>query len=142
MTKSLLSRIFVASFAVVALAGCAGEGGPATVNASGVVTLDGKPVEKAQVVFISDGGTNPTSAMTDAQGNFSLSYNGEKKGAIPGNYKAQVSKTIMETKGEGGTEIKLTQGLPAKYANIVTSGLTFEVPQKGTSDLKIELKSK
>ena len=142
MTQALLSKIIIGCLAVVTLAGCTGEGGPATVNASGVVTLDGKPVEKAQVIFISDAGTNPTSAMTDAQGHFSLSYNGEKKGAIPGNYKVQVSKTVMETKGEGGTEIKLTQGLPAKYANIVTSGLTLEVPQKGTSDLKIDLKSK
>lgn len=125
---------------LICVVGCEGTSGPKTVNASGTVTLDGAPVEKAQVIFIQDGGSNPASAMTDASGKFSLSYNGEKKGALPGSYKAQVSKTILESKGGGGAEVKLTQGLPAKYANIMTSGLTFEIPASGTSDLKIELK--
>ncbi len=94
---------------LVGLAGCVGDSGPKTVTASGVVTLDGAPVEKAQVIFINDAGTDPASAMTDAQGRFSLSYNGEKAGAIPGSYKAQVSKTLLESKGAGGAEVKLTK---------------------------------
>ncbi len=124
---------------LVAATGCIGESGPRTVNASGVVTLDGAPVEKAQVIFINESGSDPASATTDAQGKFSLSYNGQKPGAIPGKYKVQVGKTVLETKEGGGAEVKITQGLPAKYANIVTSGLTAEIPEKGTSDLKIEL---
>lgn len=127
---------------LLAVTGCTGKGGPRTVEASGVVTLDGSPVEKAQVIFIDEAGTNPASAMTDAQGHFSLAYNADKSGAIPGNYKAQVSKTKLESKGDGGAEVTLSQGLPAKYANVVTSGLTFQIPDKGTKDLKIELKSR
>ncbi len=97
---------------LVACAGCTGDTGPRTVNASGVVTLDGSPVPKAQVIFIKDGEGNPASAMTDEQGKFSLSYNGEKNGAMPGNYKVQVSKTLLESKGGGGAEVKISQGLP------------------------------
>lgn len=131
---------FILLFALVSVLGCAGETGPRTVKATGVVTLDGSPVDKAQVIFIKDGDSNPSSAMTDAQGNFSLRYNNEKDGAIPGNYKVQVNKTIIE--GKGGAEVKISHGLPQKYSSIVTSGLNFTVPENGTSDLKIELKSK
>ena len=121
--------------------GCLGSGdGPRTVNASGIVTLDGVPVDKAQVVFIDDANTYPAYSPTDATGKFSLMLSDTQKGAVPGPYKVQVSKTIVET--AGGAEVTLKHGLPKKYGNFLESGLTFTIPDKGTSDIKLELKSK
>ncbi len=110
---------------------------------SGVVTLDGSPVDKAQVIFIDNNASNPASATTDSQGRFSLSYNGEKKGAVPGSYKVQVSKTLLKSNDGGGSaEVTINYGLPKKYSSVVTSGLTCDVPDSGKSDIKLELSSK
>ena len=123
------------------LTGCTGDSdGPKTVNASGVVTLDGVPVEKAQVVFIDDAAKMPAYSPTDKDGKFSLKISEEKKGAVPGSYRVTVSKTIMD-QGNGG-DVNIKFGLPKKYANMMESGLTFTIPDKGTSDIKLELKSK
>jgi len=124
----------------VLLVGC-GESGPRTVEASGVVTLDGNPVEKAQVTFIDANASNPAVAITDAQGRFSLRYNAEKSGAIPGNYQVQVSKTVMELSQEEGTDIKLSHRLPKQYSNIATSGLTQSIPEAGIKNIEIKLQS-
>lgn len=133
---------YIGLFLVLVLAGCNSSSGPKTVNASGTVTLDSAPVDKAQVVFINDSGTITASATTDAQGRFSLMHNGEKSGAVPGAYKVQVSKTKLTSSEGGGTEISLSHGLPPKYASIATSNLTQNVPDSGISDIKIELSSK
>ncbi len=127
---------------IACLIGCGDSSGPRTVDAAGVVTLDGSPVEKAQVIFIDNNSSNPASAMTDLQGRFSLSLNGEKSGAIPGNYKVQVSKTLLKSASSGGADVTITYGLPKKYASVITSGLTCDVPDNGIKDIKLELSSK
>lgn len=132
---------FLCVVGIALLAGCGGRSGPATVNASGVVTLDGVGVAKAQVVFLDDAAQYPASATTDEQGNFSLKTNGEFDGAVPGNYKVQVSKTLLSGNEDGGAEVTISHGLPKKYASVVTSGMTFTVPESGTSDIKLELSS-
>ncbi|MHB8900411.1 MAG: transthyretin-like family protein [Thermoguttaceae bacterium] len=119
---------------------------PATVDASGVVTLDGTPVEGASVMFIADSGTNHATGTTDDSGRFSLKAFPEKDGAVPGSYKVEVNKTVLSDQtdaGEGGeATVNIQFGLPQKYATFVTSGLTATIPEEGTSDLKIELTSK
>ncbi|WP_145079661.1 hypothetical protein [Aureliella helgolandensis] len=118
---------------------------PPTVTAEGIVTLDGAPVEGAQVVFISMEGES-ASAASDSSGKFALRAFDEKPGAIPGTYKVQVSKTIAEATGkqdpDGGDIIKFNFGVPKKYTGIGTSGLEMTVPEAGSSDLKIELVTK
>jgi hypothetical protein len=130
---------YVSLLCLLCLVGCAGESGPRTVEASGIVTLDGNPVPKAQVTFIDSKASNPAVAMTDDQGRFSLKYNGEKNGAIPGDYQVQVSKTIMEVGGDEGADITLSYGLPKKYSIIGTSGLTQNVPDTGIKNIEIKL---
>ncbi len=137
----MLRKYFCLLF-VVLLVGCDSSSGPKTVNASGVVLLDNNPVDKAQVVFIDDAGQITANATTDEAGRFSLMHNGEKKGAVPGSYKVQVSKTKLSGNENGGTEITISHGLPKQYASIATSKLTQVVPDSGISDIKIELSSK
>ena len=146
-------------------AGCGGG----TVAVEGEVTLDGKPVDGATVVFTSDDGANTYSGFTDAAGRFSLS-GANSKGALPGNYKVSVVKTPKVAGAEqmtpgGGDYLKqmkkgekkqssgpmmppppgaagsgIKSELPAVYAVVGTTPLTAKVPSDGP--VKIELKAK
>jgi len=111
---------------------------PATVPASGVVTLDGVPVAQASVVFVADVGTYHATGVTDATGNFKLQAFPDREGALPGWYKVQVSKTVVDRSG-GGVNVQF--GLPEAYSTAATSGLISTIPQGGTTTLKIELTS-
>ncbi|MFO1066030.1 MAG: carboxypeptidase-like regulatory domain-containing protein [Pirellulales bacterium] len=145
--KSLLQYVSIAAL-VVGTAGCGPSTShlPKTVNASGIVTLDGSPVDKAAVVFIAEQGNYNATAMTDASGKFSLNAFIEKTGAVPGAYKIEINKTLMEagTDKKGNTEgiVNVSFGLPRKYASFTTSELKFTIPESGTEDIKLELKSK
>ena len=134
---------------LLTLTGCPEERSdlPKTVPASGVVTLDGKPVEGAQVVFIDDTSNKSADGMSDSKGQFSLNaFPGQKTGAQPGSYKVQVSKTVEKklggTNADGGENLAWEFGVPKHYSNFNKSGLTASIPEEGVRDLKIELKSK
>jgi hypothetical protein len=122
---------------------------PKTVPASGVVTLDGKPLDGAQVILVPDGpAATGAFGTTDSSGRFSLRAYDEKEGAIPGSYKVQVSKTIeVKLEGpagslDGGDPVRFDYAVPAKYTGAQTSGLTATIPDAGTTDLRFELTSK
>ncbi len=138
---------------LLAVVGCQGDKGPRTVPAKGIVTLDGEPVEGAAIVFIDENGLYPARGYTDANGRFSLDAFEYKTGAVPGTYKVVVTKTInkaitdpnalkgeeAEHAGEEADEI-IVNALPEKYA-IPNGLLTFTIPEDGTDNLVIELKS-
>ena len=122
---------------------------PRTVPARGVVTLDGKPVDGAQVVLIPSGeGATGAYGTTDASGRFSLRAYDEKEGAIPGEYKVQVSKTVqVKVEGapgslDGGDPVRFDYAVPARYTSAQSSGLTATIPESGATDLRFELASK
>ena len=135
-------------YAVICMAlvsGCnSGTGLPATVPAEGVVTLDGVRVADATITFIADVGTYNASAVTDKEGKFAMKAFEEKKGAVPGSYKIGINKTIVESREgkKGESDVNLKQGLPMKYSNFLTSGLTIKLGEAGDKDIKYELKSK
>src|SRR5205823_204029 len=77
---------FVSFLLPFSLVGCAGP-----VDVQGKVTLNGKPLGGAMVVFIPVGGGPQAGAFTDDEGNFRL--NGTKtEGTLPGEYRVIVSK--------------------------------------------------
>jgi hypothetical protein len=120
---------------------------PKTVPAEGVVTLDGKPVDGAQVVLVpAADGAHGAFGTTDANGKFALRAFEQKEGAVPGSYKVQVSKTVeVRLKGppvDGGDPVRFDYAVPAKYTGAQTSGLTVTVPDSGIRDIKLELASK
>jgi hypothetical protein len=136
---------------LLTLLGCGPSTGhlPKTVPASGVVTLDGKPVDGAQVVLVPAGDASTGAyGTTDSSGRFSLRAYAEKEGAIPGDYKVQVSKTIERrlegAKGslDGGDPVRFEYGVPAKYTGAKTSGLSVTIPDAGIRDINLALSSK
>jgi hypothetical protein len=154
--NSLLALLFL-----LPLFGCnADDGLPKTVPAKGTVSVDDKPIEGAVVVLMQDSGTYFARGITDKSGNFSLDAFETKKGAVPGEYKVTVSKTVtVENKTKmskaleqealeaaGGDASLINTGwvndLPNKYANPGTSKLSVTIPEDGKTDIRIELSRK
>ncbi len=150
--KSFSGILAIITLCSVAFTGCENvPEGPRTVPASGVVTLNGEPVEGAAIVFIGDSGEFSAHGMSDSQGQFSLDAFEYKTGAVPGGYKVVVTKTVEITDesgakltGEGalhageGSQLGIRNDLPSKYQN-PNNGLSFIIPDDGTSDLQVEL---
>jgi len=85
----------ITSFAcMLLLVGC-GSGGPELASVSGVLLSDGKPVPNAMIEFFPVDGITST-AMTDAEGKYSLNYNDED-GAIVGQHTIQVTIGVPQT---------------------------------------------
>jgi len=117
---------------------------PKTVPAEGVITLDGEKVSEATILLIADKGSINADAVSDKDGKFKLKAFAEKGGAVPGSYRVLISKTINEAgvgkNGESGVNLKY--GLPKKYSDVMTSGLTYTLGQDGDKNMKFDLVTK
>ncbi|MCA9012679.1 MAG: carboxypeptidase regulatory-like domain-containing protein [Planctomycetaceae bacterium] len=135
-----------------ALSGCGGgtdkwvEGREKVNPVSGIVTLDGKPVEGAVVMFISASKPISAQGLTDASGQYHLTTYEQHDGAVAGEHKVTVRKTeYKEVKSGNWTEeepamIKQSvELLPIEYATEKTTTLKKSVPEGGAQDLNIEL---
>ena len=80
----------------LALSGC-GEDGPELGRVEGTVTMDGKPLPNASVVFVPENG-RPAGATTDAQGKYVLNFTAGREGALLGKNTVRISTS----RGNGG----------------------------------------
>ncbi|QEL13667.1 DUF4198 domain-containing protein [Limnoglobus roseus] len=121
------------------LAAAAGCGGSAA-NVSGVVTLDGKPLEGAAVTFAPQGDKDSVGSSygkTDAQGRYTLkTVVGDKPGAAVGKHKVSISLT--QSADPKNPESAAREVVPAKY-NVKTE-LSCDVPSGGTDKADFDLK--
>jgi hypothetical protein len=123
------------------LLGC---GGP--VDVEGNVTLNGKPLAGAMVVFIPEGGGAEAGAFTDEDGNFRL--NGTKtEGTLPGEYRVIVSKKEWPPGVTPPDPAKMTfasvkskrETVPGQYTVQDKTPLRVIVPRGGTKDIRLAL---
>lgn len=121
---------------------------PKRFPTSGIVELDGTPVEGATVIFFTvreDKGNKPYNAvgMTDSTGRFSLKTFRPGDGAVAGIHTVMIEKTSggLKTSREVATS-KVVSHLPSRYARQETSGLTAEVTEQGPNDFTFRLESK
>jgi hypothetical protein len=78
---------------VAGISGCGGDGRPRTEPVTGVVTLDGDPVEGALVSFSPEGGSGQSAVgTTDASGRYQLTTFRQGDGAVEGTYTLTVAK--------------------------------------------------
>jgi hypothetical protein len=126
------------------VAGCAGSQGPETVEVTGTVTMGGKPVEGANVIFHPlDGGesTLASQSVTNAAGQFELATHvgGGKyrPGIVPGKYAVVVTK--LDTAAIATTFAPPKNLLPKKYSDPASSGLTADVVAGGLNDFPFQL---
>jgi hypothetical protein len=104
----------VAWLAVLTLAGC-GPTGPEIASVSGRVTMDGKPLANATIIFVPENG-RPAGGKTDADGNYFLHFSQGRKGAIPGKNMIRFTTLSDPTPGEDGKSIPGTkETIPPKY---------------------------
>ena len=170
MQKSNWTAVVVTA-SVAALAtfiGCGGPRGFDTVEATGVVTLDGQSVDGADVVFQPAGaGGKAATGLTDASGKFTLTTINAGDGAMPGSYKVTVVKIKRAPRGEDLSGLSIEEAakkareaalaeearlkanptgasepsdlLPVKYKDPSTSGLTAEVKQGQKNHFELKL---
>lgn len=122
--------LFCPAVAVMPLActGC-GPDGPEIAYVSGRVTMDGKPLANAAVVFIPENG-RPAGARTDADGNYVLNFSESRRGAIPGKNTVRISTLREAEKDENGKTVVSgsRETIPMEYN--VASTLSFTVEPK------------
>ena len=117
---------------ILSLAGC-GDGGPNMVPVSGVVLLDGQPLDYGHIQVI-PADWRPASGQIGKDGRFTLTTTEPNDGCAVGTHQVAILA------GESITAETTRWHAPAKYADIQTSNLTVNITGP-TDDLKIELQS-
>lgn len=109
-------RLLSALTIVVLVSGCGGapDDMPELADASGTVTMDGKPLAGASVSFAPASGNRGASGRTDEEGRFVLSY-GANDGCPLGEHKVSVSTREMLLDEYGGVNGMKEESVPVKY---------------------------
>jgi hypothetical protein len=116
---------------------------------SGTVTLDGKPLAHATVVFEPDtDAKNPgpgSSGVTDANGRYTLQVmTTNAPGALVGKHKVSITAYEGDVEGESSapdaTKKVIRNALVPPEYNVQTK-LRFDVPSKGSSNADFKLVS-
>lgn len=137
----------VASLALTISLGCEKYEGPPLFAVSGTVTLDGKPLANAGVMFLPRDDTrgNACLGITDANGKYVLkAERGGGEGCQEGKFAVTISKMKDPPPGAGevaAAETGTEETLPAKYWDSAQTVLSATVPEGGaTIDFKLESK--
>jgi hypothetical protein len=122
----------------LALAGC---GGAPTTRVTGHITLDGKPLDGAQVQFVpkSDLGLGYASATTDAGGAFKIEPDARSNNLLrPGTFVVLVTKEVPQNaSGEMGTP--MVNLVPKIYSSQAHTPLSIEIKEGENSLPPMEL---
>ena len=111
------------AFLLALLSSC-GKSGPNIARVSGTVTRGGHPVTKIEVNFDTEDG-RPSVGKTDADGNYTLDYDRERKGALIGTHKVWV---------------KFVQRNPLDEANGDMNAILQKYGDRKTTPLQVEVK--
>ena len=121
---------------------------PPQYPVSGTITLDGKPLSGAGIMFLPRGETRGTGAfaMTDGVGKYSLKTDYGGPGAPDGEYAVTISKVVNRdgtpyVPNPNAAEAGERETLPSTYSDSMKTVLTANVP-KGGDTINFELKSK
>jgi hypothetical protein len=115
----LLGLCAMCGLGLCALCGC-GDGRPTRVPVSGQVLIDGKPLTRGEVRFLSEVGRSSI-GLLDRKGQFTLSCYEENDGALLGKHKV----TITAAEGLGPNQTRWFA--PKKFSDPGTSRLTQEI---------------
>lgn len=133
-------RRFACLLATLALiaAGCSDQGA-ALAPVEGRVTLDGRPVARAALVFAPVGGQGgPAYAVTDDDGRYKLAYTHERQGAVVGECLVRIKTGFLSIEDEERGR-KAVETIPAKYN--LQSELKVDVqPDGGPYDFELTTK--
>lgn len=123
---------------LAAAAGCGGAGG---VPVTGTVTLDGTPLDGAEVTFIPTAQPGVQgSAVTQAGGRFEAATAQGRHGLPPGAYKVTVTKVILPPGHDPNVAFDpatVKNAVPAAYTSAETTPLTATVEAGKTVELAL-----
>ncbi len=109
-------------------------------HVSGIVTLDGQPVDRGNVTFIPRIGGTTSYANIQPDGSYEV-MTGEERGLPSGNYQVSiVVNEVIPPKIEGDPPPGAKLISPRKYADPNESGLEFLV-ERGRNTMDIEMVS-
>lgn len=118
--------------------GC-GRAGPKSVAVTGDVTYRGKPVDDANVLFIS-AKTRPAEGKTDAQGRFEMKTFLADDGATADEQIVCVTKSISDPRPKKNLPYeRRVSVLPGRYGTPVQSPLKAAVTIAGPNEFHFEL---
>ena len=104
-------------------------------NVSGTITMDGRPLEDAEITLISEKRKPAARAKTDASGKYALKATSGASRVPVGVYLVTISKIIPSSDSDTARHL-----IPPKYSAPQTSGLTVEV-NKGINVFDFALSS-
>ena len=113
--------------------GC-GTSGPEIATVEGTVTLDGKPLHEASVLFINQS-SRPAGAWTDESGKYRLMFDENRSGAIPGDNLVRITTFRFGVEGKPGKK----ETIAMEYN--VRSKLSFKVEPNKKNVANFDLKS-
>ena len=124
------------AISLLALAGCSSSG-PDIAYVEGRITMDGKPLADATVVFVPENG-RPSGATTNDDGKYVLNFAQGRKGALLGPSIVRIMTMRDADQDENGQRIPgRKETIPEQYN--VESTLTFEVePKKNIADFELQ----
>jgi len=110
-----VTRAFWIAYAtglLLTAAGC----GPNLPIVSGTVTLDGKPLADATVIFMPDvESQSPAQAITDAAGNFTLEQEAGESGVQPGEYSVRITTFRPAAPSADPPLVAVREQVPVRY---------------------------
>lgn len=139
--------VFISLALVVALCGCASESGPPRGPVKGRVTMGGKPVASATIVFENAELGVAQTAPLDGEGNYEFSAH-NAKGLPAGSYKVALAQGRFMQPGEEIPFVDVTKppppapagtSIPEKYTKAQTSGLTADVKADSNPPFNFDL---
>jgi len=132
--------------------GCGNARLPGLVPASGIVTLNGEPIEGVTIVFAPlspSGDARTATALSGAGGKFIVSTLDHNDGIMPGDYRVSVSKKTgvggVDTAISGDERVAVQDSrqtidyLPAKYSSGNTSDSSVSIPASGNRNIELTL---
>jgi len=119
--------------------GCSSSG-PEIASVSGRITMDGKPLPDATVVFIPENGRS-AAGRTDANGVYALNFTEGRHGAIPGPNSISITTARESEQDENGKVLRpaAKETIPMEYN--AASKLSFNVEPKKKNVANFDLKS-
>ena len=140
MTSYRKSVCFVAVF--IGCASIVGCGNSDVVAVSGQLTYKGKPVTNAYIHFVPEKG-RPSMGATDGQGQFTLTYDPENKGAQRGKHRVFVEHNPSAEQSKPGAipgmPVTMPVDLKAFFEKYSGANSKKEVAiDKAVSDLKLD----
>lgn len=94
-----IHQLLIAGLAMVACGGCFRSAGPELAPVTGTVTLNGKPLDRATIMFQPASG-RPSFGTSDTDGKYSMRYTIERLGVMPGSNIVSITSVVENDQGE------------------------------------------